>query len=244
MMDPDAADSLAQLQALQDATGVNVQTDILDKLTGSYVVWARVVEDETFGALPDFAVVVQNTDSAAAAAILDVLEFGLSNSDDAPPFTRDGSTLVLTGALKDAAMGMMMQGMDDDDADATPDPAMFDSPALDLLVSYNDSVLVIGTRAAVEWVLNPSSATLADDAAFQDSLNYVLADAETFWYIGSDALAGQFMLASALMPDSQRGQVLLVGTALRAFGSATITARMDDDYTLIARAVVTLTVGE
>jgi hypothetical protein len=181
-------------------------------MTGDYIAFLNINEgiSEEIPALPDFGLLVEVTDNAAADALLsaapEVLEqLGLDYVDE-------------NGLIVMPVLGDMVQSHD-----------------MDIIIGNNGSVFALGTRPTTEAVLNGEGG-LADTEAFQYASQYFLPDTQILAYAYFPPLA-EITEALAENGDMDARQGAL---ALSLFESGSITATSDGNGSGMVRLILTL----
>lgn len=213
--------------AFAGMTGLNLEKDVLDHLNGNSVFYLRFLLSDVLGYTLDGAVVFENAEPDAMQKIFDGLVGALEQYKG--NFTREGDAVVLPGLIR----AFFPAGMPE---------AMMAAPELDFLFGLNDNVFAFGTRTAVEYSLDPSGDSLADNPAYQEASTYFLDDTVMVWYLGFapiiDAL--NIVAGSETVDRSTARDLTTASTVLSIFTSASITARMDENYSGVGRFVLTL----
>lgn len=210
------------------ATGLNLEADVLNWMTGDYAAYMRFLPLE--GDLPftfDAAVLWQATDPAAAAAVVDGLTaaveaYGLGfRSED----LADGEALVLEAPIRAIIR------------EAVP-PELIGAPEFDFLFASDDEVFVAGSRPSVEFALEPGASLLESPAFVYAADQLLLPDTTTIWFVNVPPLVEALPALEGLVPSSDLADLT---TLLRLLESATISAQMADDArTATARLTLTL----
>jgi hypothetical protein len=225
----DAPDFRYALNALvRGLIGVDLYQTILPNANGQMASYINLRTDPTTTITADAGVAWQVTNADAAAEIYNGF-VGMA-TDLNGNFTNENQTLTLRGVIS----GLL----------PPQEAARIDTPSLDVQIGYNSDVFVVGTRNAATQLLTPSGDTLNNHAAFQRAQTTALADSEAFYYLDAAAIA-QFAddLAAQLGEDGDARDLRNLSNLLGVFSSATLSVRIDSDYTIRTRAVITLTEG-
>ena len=212
--------------AFAGMTGLNLQEDVLPHLNGNAAMFGRVLPSEATEFTFDAALVFEVTDAEAMQAIMDQLVDAMARYE--ADFTYEDGVLVLPGVIR----GLFPQRFQEDlDAE----------PTFDFLVGLNDEVFVIGSRAAVEFVLSGEGDTLADDPAFAEARANFLEGSQQVGYLGfgpvHDTVAQVVAAMGGAGNDASIGAALMV---LESLSSASYSARVNDDGSSVGRMVLTL----
>ncbi|MFN8372559.1 MAG: DUF3352 domain-containing protein [Anaerolineae bacterium] len=202
-------------------TGLNFENDVLANLDGNIAMYLGLVENEELGYAPEMGVVAE-MDGDASQHIFDSLQNALNQYE--ANFSVEGNVITIPSPARLMAPS---------DADIPE----LDNPALDLLLGYNDEVFAAGTRTAVQFSLDPGDASLATNPNFVAAQDYFLPDAETLLFADLAPVI-RFIDDEVASQASQYGNDAL--KVLSLFDSASITSRVDDDGTALARAVIVL----
>jgi len=204
-------------------TGLSLERDLLPVLDGDAVLYLRVRSVDDFfllPALPDFGLVFETSDNAAAADIIDALVAASEAYDSNFPVETlgDGSALVLP--LFSEASGFTYEN-------------------LDLLVGADNGMLAFGTRLAVQRALETEGG-LAEDATFTAASDYLLPGAQNLWYLNlqpvgiliEDLVAQEEVDASLELRQARR--------VLSLLDSASISSVVNEEGVGVVRFVLSL----
>ena len=178
MMDSDAAEKFERemTQALgqfQEATGLDLKEDVLAWMTGDAAafvgytppaagapsaLWSMVTNDEPTAQDFDFGVVVEATDPAAAATVVDRLGTSLEEHMQKRPSPRVSIVREPVSGADAVVIRVDMPGLD---------------APLDFVLASNDQVMVFATRPAAEAVLSGAGG-FAEKPTFVEAQRHLL----------------------------------------------------------------------
>lgn len=212
-------------------TGLDLQQDVLPWMDGDYAAYLRLLplpEDSASEAAPDFALLVEASDTAGPAALIDGMAAALEDYG-VTFFERQeiaGPALVLTGLIP--AMSPRHEA------------ALQAIRELDLIVGSGDGLLVAGTRAAATYSLAPQGETLADSPAYTEALGYALDGAQQFWFMNTRAFVP--VIDTMIARETGRSQQDMREARILAglLSSGSISAVASPDGSAVARFVLTL----
>ncbi|MBI5671114.1 MAG: DUF3352 domain-containing protein [Chloroflexi bacterium] len=214
-------------------TGLNLEQDVLPWMGGNYAAYLRLLplpEETDATVAPDFAVLVEATDSAGPQTLVEALGSALEQYGF-PPTTEDvngTSTLVFGAALRH----LYERGAARERLAAAPE--------LDLLIGGNDNLFIVGSRPAVVDSLMSAGDRLADAPAFIEAQTYALDGAQQFWYLNTRAFVPVIdtFIARETSRSQQDMREARVLAGLFSSGSISTVARADGGT--VARFVLTL----
>ena len=235
----DGSDAMLEeaLATFESVTGLNLLTDVFGWMTGDYALYLDLTPLASGGlsSLPvSFALLAEVTDPAAAAATVDGLTSGLEQTlaRMMPPDTEEGMP----------APTVTREDINGTPATVLSIPASLDTPfPIELVISANDSVFVLGTRAAAE-IAFAADGGLAADAEFIRSQQWWLPDPIQVAYIGTEGLRPLTVFLMMFAPSSTEdgsNPVDQAEAALDIFSSSTITSAYDANGNYLARLVLT-----
>ena len=194
------AQDMQQFEAtLTELTGLDLNDDILSWMTGDYAYFIGLNPEldlsNRFGMMQhfpaDFGVVIQATDPAAAAKVVDGVMKGL----DRLLTTAAAGNQDFTVSFETATIG----GTDVHVVTLTSSQIPW---PVELLIGSNQDVLFVGTRAAITTILLQDG-TLLNAPVFSRAQSYVLGDYFSQTYFHPASLLG---LADLLMAMNSSGQ--------------------------------------
>ncbi|NUM81128.1 hypothetical protein HUU42_10005, partial [bacterium] len=208
-------------------TGLNLEKDVLDHINGNSAFYLRFLLSDVLGYTLDGAIIIENAEPDAMQKIFDGLVGALEQYD--ANFELEGEAVSLPGVIR----GFFPAGMPEE---------MMAAPELDFMFGLDDNLFAFGTRQAVEFSLDASGDSLADDPAYSEAAQYFLDDTVMVWYLGFAPIAEALnvVAASDTVDSFTANDLEMVSTALSIFSSASITASLDENYSGVARFVLTL----
>lgn len=211
-------------------TGLNLEQDVLPWMDGDYAAYLRLLPlppDSEAEATPDFAFLIEASDAAGPAALVDSIAATLD--DYAVTFFErqdiSGPALVFSGLIP--AMS------------PEHETAMRAIRELDLIVGSSDNLLVAGTRSAATYSLDPQGDVLADSPAYAEALSYALDGAQQFWFMNTRAFVPVIdtLIARETGRSQQDMRDARILAGLLSSGSISAVAHADG---AVARFVLTL----
>jgi protein-disulfide isomerase len=219
--------------AFAGMTGLNLEKDVLQWMTGSYAMYLRVLplDSQQLPVTLDIAAVVENTDAAAVNKIVGNIQdsfkqYRIPNTEET---IGGGKALV----LKNPFLPFFPPRL------ATE---LKDAPDFDLVLGANDKVLTFGTRRAAAFSLDPKGDTLAKAEPYLEAQQYALKDAVQLWYLNTRAFVPLLDRELGKLPaDSyQRRGLNDVRTAAGLFSSGSLSLVTHQDKGNTVRLVLTL----
>ncbi|MGB1287286.1 MAG: hypothetical protein ACPG7F_12175 [Aggregatilineales bacterium] len=207
--------------AFKGLTGQTLE-DGIGWMNGNYAVYGRVVDydNELDGIGVDAGIIIENTDNDALEAFI----AGQRNAlrDLYLDYTETDNSLNITW-LSDIARRVFPESEDI-------------ANNVDILLGWNDEVLVGGARPGVELVLDGATG-LSEDETFQAAAAHILDNPQTIAYINF----AQLESGVAYLENVAAGYPTEIGTLLAELQSATISSSFDDESgVLLGRLVLTL----
>ena len=136
-------------------------------MNGNYAVYGRVVEYANDGIGVDGGIIIENTDADAAEAFIEGQRNALA---DLYLTYRESDNMIAVDWLAKLARRMF------------PESENF-ARNIDLVIGWNDELLVGGARPGVETVLSGDDAGITSTDAFQAATAYLLDDPQSVAYI-------------------------------------------------------------
>jgi hypothetical protein len=203
-------------------TGLNLEREVLPVLDGDVAMYLSLTPTDDFmvSIVPNAALLFQSSDAEASIALVEQLgvsadAYELSILDES---YGNGTALVLP----------------------SEDSFGFQSPGLDLVVASSDGILALGTRGAVNAVLDTDNG-LSDNAVFQDASQYFIPDSQHMVYLATEPIldaVDTLMMSGdipATDPDLQMGYRII-----SLIESTSITGTMSNEGVSIVRFAITL----
>lgn len=223
----DPAEALAEMERavqemrdeLLEATGLDLDEDVLGWMTGSYAAFMTVDSEALAAGLPDempygFGLAVQVTDPAAVDKLMDGLETGLENQDE--------TDLTVSQETIGGSPVFVLEDVEADEG------------TFDLVVGGRENAFLVATRSEAEDALTMTGGGLAASAYFQDAAAYVVPDASLVMFLNWQA-AAPIMLADA-SPEEAADTAL----ALSLMDSLTFSAAVQPNGAGVSRLVIML----
>jgi hypothetical protein len=216
---------------IRGLTGLELREDILEWMGGTYALYVGLTPTaqdtrnmrDLVSELPvDFALAVEATDSAGAAALRENLNRVLGALPDNP-----GDNITVS-----------IEQIGGVDAVVFTWETFNMPPKLEFVFAANDEVFVVGTRRYVEAALDPQNG-LDTDPAFIEANQYLLPNTSAVYYLSGADLAPLADIA-ALAPGSDLDGALFLEGLFDLVSSGTISQSVDEDGVSIGRAVLTL----
>ncbi len=205
-------------------TGLNLEQDIINYVTEDYTLAMSLI-----GVPSDL---LFSFDVAMVATVTDT----------------DAATNVINGLIR--ADGLYrLGGLTEDNSLSYPDlfpailseivgfpPSSIASPELTFRIGANEDVFAIGTAPSVDFALNPSDDSLANNPVYQYAQSFFLADAASVWYVNAVSLAESIDAVAPLIgPDADILQFMIA-----QLESATISQNTGADGAVVSRLTLTL----
>lgn len=208
-------------------TGMDLEQDVLPWMDGDFAGYLRLLPlppDSEAEAMPDFALLVEASDAAGPAALVESITATLEDYE-ATFFERQEGSLVISGLFP----AMTLKHAE----------ALSAIRELDVIVGSSDNLFVVGTRQAATDSLNPPAETLADSPAYQEALGYALDGAQQLWFMNTRAFVPviETMIARETGRSQQEMREARILAGMVSSGSISAVAQ---EGSVVARFVLTL----
>lgn len=235
----DMQEGLEQAQgAFTEFTGLDLQEDVFGWMTGNYALFIALNPElntssafGVFATVPaDFGFAVEATDPVKAAALVEGLTQGLERSIAAFGGSDDETEIAVTQETIVGASTTVITIK----AEGAPWP-------IELLMGANGEVFALGTRNAVQAIFARDGG-LPANAAYQQAGNYLLANAYSVTYLGTEGLLPLADLMEAFGEDNNQ-MLMMAGVARDVLGlinSMSTSSSVDADGTTRGRFVLSL----